>query len=106
MTGEVEGLIAPEPGPRRNFALPRGATGFGETPAAISSAEPPDVADFTPKAPAAFAVDGFAGQLPSRLTLSPWEHRIACGDGVVRAAGGPRYPVKPADATLDIGLCR
>ena len=55
VTGEVRRLIASDPALRQNFALLRGITGFGEVSAAILLAELPNIAEFTPKALAAFA---------------------------------------------------
>ena len=61
--GEVHQLIAANPVLSRNLALVRGITGFGEVSAAILLAELPNIAEFTPKALAAF------------VGLSPSEHR-------------------------------
>ncbi len=67
---EVRHLIAADPVLSKNLALIRGITGFGEVSAVILLAElpnveprgSPDIADFTPKALAAF------------VGLSPSEH--------------------------------
>ena len=59
---EARRLIAADPVLSKNFALVRGITGFGEISAAILLAELPNIAEFTPKALAAFA------------GLSPREH--------------------------------
>lgn len=59
---EVRMPIADDPVLTRNFTLLRSITGFGEISAAILLAEPPNIAEFTPKALAAFA------------GLSPSEH--------------------------------
>lgn len=60
--GEVRQIIADDPVLSRNLALVRGITGFGEVSAAILLAELPNIAEFTPKALAAF------------VGLSPSEH--------------------------------
>jgi transposase len=52
---EVRRLIEADPGLGKNLALVRSITGFGEISAAILLAELPNIAEFTPKAPAAFA---------------------------------------------------
>jgi transposase len=52
---EVRQLIEADPVLSRNLALVRSITGFGETSAAILLAELPNIAEFTPKALAAFA---------------------------------------------------
>ncbi len=59
---EVRHLIAADPDLNRNLALVRSITGFGEVSAIILLAELPNIADFTPKALAAF------------VGLSPGEH--------------------------------
>jgi len=59
---EVRYLIASDPVLSNNFALVRGITGFDEVSATILLAELPNIADFTPKALAAF------------VGLSPSEH--------------------------------
>lgn len=59
---EARRLIEADPVLSKNFALVRGITGFGEVSAAILVAELPNIAEFTPKALAAFA------------GLSPREH--------------------------------
>jgi len=59
---EVRHLIAADPALSKNLALIRGITGFGEVSAIILLAELPNIADFTPKALAAF------------VGLSPSEH--------------------------------
>lgn len=60
--GEVRRLIEADPALRKNLALVRSITGFGEISATILLAELPNIAEFTPKALAAFA------------GLSPSEH--------------------------------
>jgi transposase len=60
--GEVRQLIASDPVLSRNLALVRSITGFGEVSGAILLAELPNIAEFTPKALAAF------------VGLSPSEH--------------------------------
>ena len=60
--GEVRRLIAANPVLGKNLALVRSITGFGEVSATILLAELPNIADFTPKALAAF------------VGLSPQEH--------------------------------
>ncbi|HET6467067.1 MAG TPA: transposase, partial [Geminicoccaceae bacterium] len=55
MVAALRRLIAADPTLRRNLALVRSITGFGETSAAILLAELPNIAEFTPKALAAFA---------------------------------------------------
>jgi transposase len=52
---EVRRLIEADPGLSKNLALVRSITGFGEISAAILLAELPNIAEFTPKALAAFA---------------------------------------------------
>lgn len=59
---EVRHLVAADPELSRNLALVRSITGFGEVSATILLAELPNIADFTPKALAAF------------VGLSPGEH--------------------------------
>jgi transposase len=59
---EVRRLVDAGPALRKNLALIRSITGFGEISAAILLAGPPDIAEFTSKALAAFA------------GLSPSEH--------------------------------
>jgi transposase len=81
VTGEVRRLIASDPALRQNFALLRGITGFGEVSAAILLAELPNIADFTPKALAAFA------------GLSPSEHSSGSsvrGPGKISRIGSRR----------------
>ena len=51
---EARQLIAADPALSRNLALVRSITGFGEVSATILLAELPNIADFTPKALAAF----------------------------------------------------
>jgi len=58
----VRSLVAADPVLARNLALVRSITGFGEVSATILLAELPNIAEFTPKALAAFA------------GLSPSEH--------------------------------
>jgi len=58
----VRSLVAADPVLSKNLALLRGITGFGEISATILMAELPNIAEFTPKALAAFA------------GLSPSEH--------------------------------
>ena len=58
----VRRLVAADPVLSKNLALLRGITGFGEISATILMAELPNIAEFTPKALAAFA------------GLSPSEH--------------------------------
>jgi len=60
--GEVRRLVASDPALSRNLALVRSITGFGEVSAVVLLAELPNIAEFTPKALAAFA------------GLSPSEH--------------------------------
>jgi len=60
--GEVRRLIASDPALSKNLALVRSITGFGEVSAVVLLAELPNIAEFTPKALAAFA------------GLSPSEH--------------------------------
>jgi len=55
-------LIAADPALARNLALLRSIAGFGEISATVPLAELPNIADFTPKALAAFT------------GLSPQEH--------------------------------
>ncbi len=62
VTAEVRQLVAADPTLARNLALVRSITGFGEISATILLAELPNIAEFTPKALAAFA------------GLSPQEH--------------------------------
>ena len=62
LMGEVRRLVASDPVLSKNFALVRSITGFGEVSAVILLAELPNIAEFTPKALAAFA------------GLSPSEH--------------------------------
>lgn len=62
VTAEVRQLVKADPTLSRNLALLRGITGFGEISATILLAELPNIAEFTPKALAAFA------------GLSPSEH--------------------------------
>jgi transposase len=62
VTAEVRKLVAADPTLARNLALLRSITGFGEVSATVLLAELPNIADFTPKALAAFA------------GLSPQEH--------------------------------
>jgi transposase len=59
---EVRQLVAADPTLARNLALLRSITGFGEVSATVLLAELPNIAEFTPKALAAFA------------GLSPQEH--------------------------------
>jgi len=59
---EIRHLIAADPDLSKNLALVRSITGFGEVSATILLAELPNIADFTPKALAAF------------VGLSPGEH--------------------------------
>jgi transposase len=60
--GDVRHLVASDPVLSRNLGLVRSITGFGEVSAAILLAELPNIAEFTPKALAAF------------VGLSPSEH--------------------------------
>ncbi len=60
--GEVRRLVASDPALSKNLALVRSITGFGEVSAVVLLAELPNIAEFTPKALAAFA------------GLSPSEH--------------------------------
>ena len=62
VTAEVRQLIKADPVLSQNLALLRSITGFGEISATVLLAELPNIADFTPKALAAFA------------SLSPQEH--------------------------------
>jgi len=62
VTAQVRGLVAADPVLARNLALLCSITGFGEVSATILLAELPNIADFTPKALAAFT------------GLSPQEH--------------------------------
>lgn len=59
---EVRHLIVADPTLSKNLALVRSITGFGEISATILLTEPPNIADFTPRALAAF------------VDLSPSEH--------------------------------
>ena len=52
---EVRQLVAADAPRRTSLALVRSVTGFGEVPASIVLAELPSIAEFTPKALAAFA---------------------------------------------------
>ncbi|MFL5331976.1 MAG: IS110 family transposase [Geminicoccaceae bacterium] len=54
VAAEVRVLVAADPVLARNLALLRSITGFGETSATVLLAELPNIADFTPKALAAF----------------------------------------------------
>ena len=79
--GEVRRLIASDPALGKNLALLRGITGFGEVSAAILLAELPNIAEFTPKALAAFA------------GLSPREHSSGSsvrGPGKISRVGSQR----------------
>lgn len=81
VTGEIGRLIASDPALSKNFALLRGITGFGEVSAAILLAELPNIAEFTPKALAAFA------------GLSPQEHSSGSsvrGPGKISRVGSRR----------------
>jgi len=62
VTAEVREIVAVHPVLARNLQLLRGITGFGETSAMVLLAELPNIAEFTPKALAAFT------------GLSPQEH--------------------------------
>jgi transposase len=62
VTAEVRRLIAADPVLARNLALLRSITGFGEISATVLLAELPNIAEFAPKALAAFT------------GLSPQEH--------------------------------
>lgn len=62
VSGAVLRLIQGDPTLRKNLSLLRSITGFGDVSAAILLAELPNIADFTPKALAAF------------VGLSPQEH--------------------------------
>ena len=79
--GEVRRLVASDPTLSRNFALVRSITGFGEVSAVILLAELPNIAEFTPKALAAFA------------GLSPSEHSSGTSvrrPGRISRVGSPR----------------
>ncbi len=60
--GEVRRLVASDPALSKNYALLRSISGIGEVSAVVLLAELPNIADFSPKALAAFA------------GLSPSEH--------------------------------
>jgi transposase len=62
VAAEARELVAAHPALARNLELLRGITGFGETSAMVLLAELPNIAEFTPKALAAFT------------GLSPQEH--------------------------------
>ena len=72
--GEVSHFIAADPVLSKNLALVRSITGFGEISAIILLAEFPNIAEFTPKALAAF------------VGLSPSEH--SSGTSVRRRGKG------------------
>ena len=78
---EVRHLIATDPDLSRNLALVRSITGFGEVSATILLAELPNIADFTPKALAAFVARMSAAGKPPKVILiaapaSCWSMRM------------------------------
>jgi transposase len=68
VVAEVRHLAGGDPMLAQNLALLRTITGFGETSAAILLAELPNIAEFTPKALAAFA-----GLSPKRAFLRQFQ---------------------------------
>ena len=81
VTAEVRMLVAADPALARNLALLRSITGFGEVSATVLLAELPNIAEFTPKALAAFA------------GLSPSEHSSGASvrrPGKISRIGSPR----------------
>jgi transposase len=85
----VRSLVAADPALARNLALLRGITGFGETSATILLAEIPNIAEFTPKALAAF------------VGLSPSEH--SSGSSVHRPGRISRIGNERLRSTLSMG---
>ncbi len=83
---EVRHLIAADPVLSKNLALVRSITGFGEISATILLAELPNIADFTPKALAAF------------VGLSPSEH--SSGTSVRRPGKVSRIGTERLRSTL------
>jgi transposase len=83
---EVRHLIASDPALSKNLALVRGITGFGEVSATILLAELPNIAEFTPKALAAF------------VGLSPSEH--SSGTSVRRPGKVSRIGTERLRSTL------
>lgn len=83
---EVRQVIAADPSLSKNLALVRSITGFGEVSAAILLAELPNIADFTPKALAAF------------VGLSPSEH--SSGTSVRRPGRVSRIGAERLRSTL------
>jgi len=79
---EARYLIAADPVLSKNLALVRSITGFGEISATILLAELPNIADFTPKALAAF------------VGLSPSEH--SSGTSVRRPGKVSRIGTEPS----------
>ena len=84
--GEVRRLVASDPVLSKNLALVRSITGFGEVSGAILLAELPNIAEFTPKALAAFA------------GLSPSEH--SSGSSVRRTGRISRIGAERLRSTL------
>ena len=82
----VRHLIATDPASSRNLGLVRSITGFGEVSATILLAELPNIADFTPKALAAF------------VGLSPSEH--SSGTSVRRSGKISRIGTERLRSTL------
>jgi transposase len=81
VTAAVRQLVTADPTLARNLALVRSITGFGEISATILLAELPNIADFTPKALAAF------------VGLSPSEHSSGASvrrPGKISRVGSPR----------------
>jgi len=78
---EVKRLVASDPALSKNFALVRSITGISEVSAVVLLAELPNIAEFTPKALAAFA------------GLSPSEHSSGTSvrrPGRISRVGNPR----------------
>ena len=86
---EVSHLIASDPALSKNLALVRSITGFGEVSATILLAELPNIAEFTPKALAAF------------VGLSPSEH--SSGTSVRRPGKVSRIGTERLRSTLYMG---
>ena len=113
MTG-IRHLIATDPMLTRNLTLLRSITGFGETSATILLAELPNIAEFTPKALAAFTglspqehSSGTSVQRPGRISrmgaerlrsmlymcaLSARRHNKALADFVGRMTSAGKAP--------------
>jgi len=77
----VRSLVAADPVLSKNLVLLRGITGFGEISATILIAELPNIAEFTPKALAAFAglspsehSSGSSVRKPGRISRIGSEH--------------------------------